>query len=303
MKELKKHTSIQEQIALMESRGLIVTDKQAAAAVLQNVNYYRLSGYLHDFKQPDSDVYVEGLTWERLKKIYDFDRRLTRLLMYALEDIEETLKTRLSYAVTSRHPDDPLIYLRPTIYRGYETYLKFQGYFYEEVDANRKLPFVKHHVDTYGGQLPMWVAVELFTMGNLHAVYDNLNTPYQKAIAKAYNTGPIQLSNWIKNLTYTRNHLAHYMRIYNFNFGRTPMKCRQHPRYSKSTNMIFDQLYVIACMYSDPAEWNHYVVLSLKSILEEYSGDIQLDSLGFPDDWEDVLLMPGTVKEPVFSGQ
>ena len=129
MKELKKHISIQEQIARMKGRGLIVADEQAAAKVLQNVNYYRLSGYLHDFKQPGADTYREGLTWERLKSIYDFDRRFTRLLMYALEDIEETLKTRLSYAVTSCHPDDPLIYLRPGIYRDYDVYNKFQYYF------------------------------------------------------------------------------------------------------------------------------------------------------------------------------
>lgn len=301
MRELKRHKSLQEQISLMESRGLIVADKQAAAKVLQNVNYYRLSGYLHDFKKPGKDTYIEGLTWERLKSIYDFDRRFTRLLMYALEDIEETLKTRLSYAITSRHPDDPLIYLNPAIYRDYETYNKFQYYFYREKEANRTLPFVKHHIDAYDGRLPMWVAVELFTMGNLHAVYDNLIAPYQKAIAKAYNTGPRQLSNWIRNLTYTRNHLAHYMRIYNFNFGRTPMKCHQHPGYRGSTNMIFDQLFVIACMYSDPDEWNEYIIPSLHGILREYDADIQLDSLGFPADWEEILIRRDAAKVPALS--
>ncbi len=70
----------------------------------------------------------------------------------------------------------------------------------------------------------MWVAVELFTMGNIHAVYDNFQTPYKKAIAKSFDLNEKILSSWIKNLTYTRNHLAHYMRIYNFNFGRTPKK-------------------------------------------------------------------------------
>ena len=47
MKELKKHLSLTEQVALLESRGLVIADKQAAEELLYHVNYYRLSGYLH----------------------------------------------------------------------------------------------------------------------------------------------------------------------------------------------------------------------------------------------------------------
>ena len=200
MKELKRHKSIEEQVALMKSRGLIVQDEDSLKSSLANINYYRLSGYLHDFKKPDSDSYTENLTWERLKRIYDFDRKLSRILMFALEDIEETLKTRLSYMMTSRHPDDPLIYLKRAVYRNDEPYQKFLHYFEHEKYNNRKLPFVKHHFEEYNGQLPMWVAVELFTMGNLHGIYDNLIGTYQKQLAKTYSTGPVQLGNWIKNL-------------------------------------------------------------------------------------------------------
>ena len=189
--------------------------------------------------------------------------------MFALEDIEETLKTRLSYTITSEHTDDPLIYLKPTIYREYAPYIKFQWHFYKEVDNNAKLPFVKHHIDNYGGKLPMWVAVELFTMGNIHSVYNNLTTKYQKAHAKTYNTGPNQLKNWIENLTYTRNHLAHYMRIYNFNFGRTPAKCTNHQIDYQKTNMIFDQICAISYMYSDVKEWNNYILTEIERIIVE----------------------------------
>lgn len=290
MKELKKHASIEKQVAIMKERGLTISDERSAQNTLFCVNYYRLSGYLHNFKKLGSDKYVEKLTWNRLKRIYDFDRKLTRVLMYALEDIEESLKTRISYIITSHYPDDPMIYLRPNIYRNYDNYLCFVDHFYKAKDNNQNLPFVKHHNEDYGGNLPMWVAVELLTMGNLHAIYDNLLSPYQKEIAKTYGTGFRQLASWIENLTYTRNHLAHYMRIYNFNFGRTPADCKKHPRTFASSNMIFDQIYVIAIMYSDATEWNNYVVPEMQALIEEYSGDIELSGLGFPDNWESVLL-------------
>lgn len=273
----------------MKRRGLIIQDDLEVEKVLYGINYYRLSGYLHKFKQPNSDNYIDGLTWERIKRIYDFDRKLTRILMYALEDIEETLKTRISYTITSHYPNDPIIYLKPPIYRDYVQYMRFLQLFYREKDNNHSLPFVKHHDMYYGGFLPMWVAVELLTMGNLHAVYDNLLSPYQKELASDYETGPVQLASWIENLTYTRNHLAHYMRIYNFNFGYTPANCKKHQKPAPPTGMIFDQIFTIRCMYSNPVEWNNYVLSGIRSLIDEYTGDIELSGIGFPEEWENIL--------------
>lgn len=97
MKELKKHASLDDQVSLLSERGLLIEDEQSVKDALFNVSYYRLSGYLHDFKQPGTDRYIDGLSWRKLKRIYDFDQGSFRaLLMFALEDIEETLKTRLS---------------------------------------------------------------------------------------------------------------------------------------------------------------------------------------------------------------
>lgn len=159
MKELKKHLSLAEQVALLESRGLVIADKQAAEELLYHVNYYRLSGYLHGFKQEDKAHYLSGTTLEQIKALYDFDRKLTRILMFALEDIEETLKTRLSYSLTSAFPENPLIYLDSSLYRNQSDFLKFSSLFYHELRNNRNLPFIKHHIEEYDGNLPMWVAV------------------------------------------------------------------------------------------------------------------------------------------------
>lgn len=289
MKELKKHLSLHEQVEKLAQRGLLISEREKVESALFNINYYRLSGYLHDFKQPKSDSYIDNLSWDILKSIYDFDRKFTRILMYALEDVEETLKTRLSYTITSQFPGDPLIYLKPTIYKAYEPYIRFLEHFYKSVENNKALPFVKHHIDNYDGFLPMWVAVDLFTMGNLHAVYDNLGTKYKKDIARSYNTGPVQLASWIENLTFTRNHLAHYMRIYNFNYGRTPAHCKHHPLACTPTGMVFDQICVMSFMYSDAAEWNGYVLLELERILDAYSDCVSLSCIGFPESWKEIL--------------
>lgn len=292
MKELKKHLSLTEQVSLLESRGLIITDKEEAEKLLYHVNYYRLSGYLHGFKQDDGIHYLPGTTLAQIKALYDFDRKLTRILMFALEDIEETLKTRLSYALTSAFPENPLIYLDSSIYRNHSDFLKFSSLFYHEFKNSRNLPFIKHHMQEYDGNLPMWVAVEILTMGNISAIYENLQTPYQKRLARSYQTGPAQLGSWIKNITYTRNHLAHYMRIYNFNFGRTPIQCKKHHKYKEASGKIFDQIYIMAFLYSTPTEWNNYVLSEIEALLEDYSEYVHLSALGFPPNWKELLNIP-----------
>ena len=50
-KKLKKHLSIDGQIAKLASRGLIIEDEDYARDVLDRISYYRLTGYLHDFRQ------------------------------------------------------------------------------------------------------------------------------------------------------------------------------------------------------------------------------------------------------------
>ena len=289
MKELKKHASLDEQVDKLIERGLLITDRQQAKKILFRINYYRLTGYLYSFKQNAGDQYCQGISLEQIKRIYDFDRKFTRILMYALEDIEETLKTRLSYTITSCYPNEPLIYKKLDIYRGKEPYDQFMKRFAQAVKDNKGLPFIKHHFEEYGGELPMWVAVEIMTMGNLRSIYDNLQGNLQKKIAQTYGTGPVQLSNWIRNLNYTRNHLAHYMRVWNFNFGRTPAKCKNHDRGAAPTNMIFDQICVMANMYSDADEWQNYILPEIRAVLEEYQDVIALESIGFPENWEEIL--------------
>lgn len=289
MKELKPHTSVREQISLLKSRGLVVEDEDAAECTLRSINYYRFSGYLFGFRDKKTGIFSQEITFEKAKRIYDFDRRFSHVLLFVLEDIEETFKTRYSYSITEEYPKDPCIYLKPNIYRDYDTYLDFQKRFYNAVDQNQGIPFVRHHKENYGGQIPMWVAVELFTMGNLCACYKNLIPYLQKKIAKLYGTGPRQLGNWLQNITYTRNHLAHYMRVYDYDFARTPMECKKHLYPYSKTNRIFDQIFIMSVMYSDTDEWNRYVICEIQALFEEYNDVISLKKLGFPATWAEVL--------------
>ena len=106
-KPLKPPTKFEDQVKKLESRGLIISDHEHAKAVLSRFNYYTFTGYLHNFRKPDSDDYVDGLTFEQIYGIIEFDRRFRNILMYSLETIEHTLKTKMAYELGhSFGPDD-----------------------------------------------------------------------------------------------------------------------------------------------------------------------------------------------------
>jgi len=106
---LKQHKSVLEQISHLKQRGIIIDDFDKAVSFLSNVNYYRFSGYLFQFRQKNSSFYINNLLISRIIDIYNFDCKFTRLFMYIMENVEETLKARFSYSLSSSYPSAPLI--------------------------------------------------------------------------------------------------------------------------------------------------------------------------------------------------
>ena len=51
--DIKPFKTIEEQIAILEDRGLIIEDKEYAKKSLSNLNYYRLSAYTLTIRKND----------------------------------------------------------------------------------------------------------------------------------------------------------------------------------------------------------------------------------------------------------
>ena len=80
MPSVKPSTTVEEQISLYRSRGMRVDEAQAMQW-LHAVGYYRLSGYAYVFREPESDSFVPGTTFDDVTRLYEFDRKL-RTLVY-----------------------------------------------------------------------------------------------------------------------------------------------------------------------------------------------------------------------------
>src|SRR5207237_4434280 len=83
-------------------------DRATMVARLSSVNYYRLSGYWHPFRNPDH-TFKENTRFDTVWQRYVFDRQLRLLVMDAIERIEIAARTQLAYRIAHHH-GDPFAY-------------------------------------------------------------------------------------------------------------------------------------------------------------------------------------------------
>jgi abortive infection bacteriophage resistance protein len=123
----KPYRSVTDQIALLESRGMGITDKAAATACLQRIGYYRLSCYWYPFRKSHistnpltgkvllhpltgkpqvivEDDFRTGTTFRQVMDHYVFDKRLRLLFLDAIERVEVALRVDIALLIGTRDP-------------------------------------------------------------------------------------------------------------------------------------------------------------------------------------------------------
>ena len=281
--ELKQPTTYSEQINKLIERQCSVKDKVTACDVLSTINYYRLSAYFLPFKGSD-DKYHPNTSFETVLKIYAFDKHVRVLLFSFIEEVEILLRTKFSYYFA--HKYGALGYLSREHFNLRHNHDKFLNDIDVEISRNAKVPFVKHHIDKYERRFPLWVIIELFSLGALSRFYSDLLTLDKKALAKELGLYYIDVVSWLHCLTILRNTCAHYSRLYYRIFPMLPTTPSGGVCLGGS---LFDYVTVLKYLFQDANRWNGVFVLQLQALIDAYSNAIELKHIGFPDDWSDQL--------------
>lgn len=291
---MKKGKTISEQLAKLHKRKLEIPDYNRAYRTLQNVNYYTLTGYLYPFKSKGTAYYQTGTSFDLAIERYYFDSELRTILLGLVSEAEEMLKTRIAYQIAINHQNDPLIYTDVNYWKSSKDHQRFMTDFQRSIANNSEVLFVKHHVQNYRGQFPIWVAVNLMTLGNLKYLYKNIPSKDRKLISRELNLSPATLDSWIDSLRVLRNKLAHNMRLYGTTFINTPRWEKHHARRHQ-TNKLFVNLILMSYLLEESPIWKSHS-LKLVEIIDKNHHIIQLDDLGFPPNWKNYLLPEKTIK-------
>lgn len=213
LKYNKPATSVNDQISLLESRGMVFSDKLYATKFLSNINYYRLSGYWIPFelsRNPHS--FQPGTTFESVINLYEFDKMLRFILFEGISKFEVSFRTQFAHQMGLDHGSHS--YLDPHLCNNFSDWISNMSKVQNEKKRSTE-KFIKHFDNVYEESFPpIWVVCEIFSMGTLSCWYKNLIPGTTKdKIAQHYNIDNHLLESWIHTLSVIRNHCAHQSRI------------------------------------------------------------------------------------------
>lgn len=297
MENIKSALTYEEQInKLINDHNLEINDTTYAKNILKKVNYYRLSGYGIGLKKDDNkEHYIDNTTIEHIFNLYCFDSQFKSNLMRALEQIEVEFRTQLAYHLSHKYNSNVLLNEENFKNKENKSKKKIYSIILEKLDKEIKRqsnkPFVKHHIEKYNGNFPIWVSVELMSFGDLSSLFSILKDEDRKDISKYYNTSPLYLKNWILCLLEIRNICAHYTRLYNMPLKTTPKLYNDKPNYNASNqtlNKIFPVLLIIKRLLKSNKQWQS-LIKDLNSTFNKYKGTYKLSYMGFPDNWKEIL--------------
>lgn len=283
---LKPARTYEQQIVILKDRGLIISDEKFAKSILQQTNYYRLSAYSLGLRDDDNN-FINNSTIEQIYSIYKFDEKLRHLLFSLIEPIEIRLRSEISYYLGTNFGN--VSHLSFELCKDEKQHLLFLREYYNGISKSFSADCVKHNIKKYG-ELPIWAAVENLTFGSLSKFYGNLKNEHQNEIAKHFNSDIERLSGWFESLCEIRNICAHSGRIYNRRLTKTPKLYNgDNKGFNDTTHLkIFSRIIILKKIYNGQGRFIEFFN-KLNNLIERYKNDINMNHLGFPNNWQQRL--------------
>lgn len=237
----KTWKSYDEQYNLLLSRGISFEDytKEKAKEKLAFIGYYRLSGYLYAFREPDSNTtkFKDGTKFKDIINLYKFDRKLRLLLLDAIERIEISLRANLTYYLTEKSVtflDDNALFgnlNRKLFYnkKNNKTVTvdsmlnQLRNKIKDKLDKRQKDPILAHLISTYQEPYPLWILIQIFDFSELCTLFDVIPNDIARNISEKFGVKNVGVfSSWITSIHHIRNICAHHARLVNKNLTYKP---------------------------------------------------------------------------------
>ena len=245
----KQPINIDEQLALLQNRGLMIGDIVTAKLQLRNISYFRIASYLRYMEEDQlHHLYKSGSTFEQAINLYLFDKELRQLIFKAIQDIEISLRTKMIQMFSMEH--GAFWFMDSSLFKNEEFYQGCLDNIKKEVSRSNE-DFIKEHSQkyTYPALPPVWKTLEVVSFGTLSKLFclfkDNR---LKKQVAREFGL----LLQWITP-------------------SQKPIKL-----YHQLCTLLYLEQTITPCMD---------LKSSLFKLFAEYP-NIDLHAMGFPQGWE-----------------
>lgn len=249
-----------EQIAfLKEKKNLQIQDEEYAKKILFQTGYFPLTnGYKEAYKNPVTNQFQDGVTFEDIYELYQFDNDLRSIFIKYILMAERNIKSSLSYHFCLVYGDMQNDYLDISHYDYsgkkkivIQNMLKIMK---GQLRSDSDYVYIRHYMMKYK-YVPLWVLFNVLTIGQLSKIYSCQKGRVQIQVCQDF--GPIKINEMTKMLavmTKFRNVCAHNDRLFDFQTkdALCDMKIherlslpRESGRYMYGKNDLFAQLIIL----------------------------------------------------------
>lgn len=210
----KTFKTLDEQIDILERKGLVIDDIDNAKSVLLRENYFFLNGYRHLFLKSDVDrTFIDGTNFREIYAMFYFDRQLRNIIFKNILIVENNLKSILSYVMSKNHGFKENNYLNPNNFvkdsRKNRQINDLIRKMKRQISVNGKQhTATAHYLNNYG-YIPLWIVVKVLSFGIVGELYTILQYQDQKEIAENFGIDIYSMVEYLPILANYRNLCAH----------------------------------------------------------------------------------------------
>ncbi len=306
MSNNKVFKTLDEQVEILKSKGLVINDEEFAKTTLLRENYFFISGYRHLFMHHDNK-FVNGTTFEELYSMFSFDRNMRNIFFKYILVVENNIKSLISYELSKKYGFKEKDYLNvdnftqnPMKVRQVHDILDKMR---RQIRVNGKQHTATLHYLSNYGYIPLWILVKVLSFGIVSELYTILKEDDQESISSFYKIDPQTLSIYLSILSNYRNLCAHEEILYDHRIQRSIPNNKYHfeldipksdDEYIYGKNDLFAVIIILKIMLDERDFRNLMNEVSYE--IDYLSGKIKvlkiedlLNQIGFPNNWRMIM--------------
>ena len=308
--EKKIFKSIEEQVEILKSKGLIIEDEEYAKSVLLRENYFFLMGYRHVFlKSDDTRHFIDGTSFNELYALFTFDRAFRNIIFKNLLIVENNYKSIFSYVLSSNYGYRERDYLNPSNFDQSEDKKGQISDLIRKLKRQYRVNGKQHgatsHYMTNYGYIPLWIGIKVISFGLMSELFSILKDEDADRIAKIYGLDAKSLEIFLPILANYRNLCAHEDILFDHFTQRVIPDNKYHHilnidkvdgEYVCGKNDIFALILILKYMLT-PADFKmmmneiNYEFDRLKGRLVHIGIERIYEKMGFPMNYKDIMYL------------
>ena len=299
--------TLDEQIDILLSKGIIIEDIDKAKITLFRENYFFINGYRHVFMQSRSDShFIAGTSFNELYSMFLFDRKVRNIMFKYILMIENNVKSILSYQLSKQYGYKEKDYLNPKNFT--QDSLKTRqvhdiiSKMKRQIRVNSKQHAATLHYLNKYGYIPMWILVKVLSFGIISELFAILKDDDQTKISETYDLDIETLSIYLSLLANYRNICAHEEVLYSNRSMKSIPDCKYHyllgidmvdNEYAYGKNDLYAVIIIMKQMllnyeFTELINEISYEVDILNGRIKTIPTSNILNACGFPDNWKEL---------------